>query len=686
MKRSLIGIISLISLLTIVGYADESNSTNLQLEENSTLIPRDVLFGDLDQSMIYLSPNGSMISYCAPVNGVLNIWVGPTDDLKSVKPVTKDAYSDIVTYNWAYTNEHILYLQDKDGDANWQINCFNLSSGETKNLTPFEGARAWIEAMSPKFPEEIIIGLNNRDLRFQDLYRLNIITGNLTLIQENNEFLKFYIDDDYRVRLATKRSFDGGKDIFKQDEYGDWKLFSKIGVTDEKTTGILGFDKTGTLLYMWDSRGRNTAALYTQNLESEKKTLLAEDSRADLSDLSWENVLIHPTKKNVQAVVVNYDRKRWQIIDDAISEDLEYLNEVSDGDLLVASRTLNDDAWIVAYAVDDGLGGVYYYDRNNKEARFLFTGCKELEGYPLAKMNPVIIKSRDGLNLVSYYTLPLNSDSNDDGIPDKPLPMVLFVHGGPEGRDVFGYYREHQLLANRGYAVLSVNFRGSTGFGKNFTNAGNLEWGRKMQYDLIDAVNWSVREGIADADRVAIMGGSYGGYAVLAGLAFTPEIFSCGVDMYGPSNLITLLDSEQEIEEEATRIGDPRTKEGQKLLAERSPWNYVDQIQRPLLVGQGANDPIVSHNESDQIVRAMKEDNLSVTYVFFPDEGHYFARSENNIAFFALAEAFLSQHLGGRFEPIGDNLKGSSITVLVGAEEIPGLEEALSKEHPSRAL
>jgi dipeptidyl aminopeptidase/acylaminoacyl peptidase len=681
MKRGLIGIPLLIFLL-IVGYADEPNSTNLQFDENSSLIPREVLFGDPDQGMIVLSPDGSKISYCAPVNGVLNIWVGPTDDPKSAKPVTKDTHNGVVIYNWAYTNEHILYLQDKDGDENWRVHCLNLSSGEIKNLTPFEGVRAWIEAMSPKFPEEIIIGLDNRDLRFQDLYRLNITTVNLTHIQENNEFQQFYIDDDYRVRLATKISSNSGREIFKRTENGDWKLLSKIRVEDEKTTGILGFDKTGTVVYIWDSRDRNTAALYALNLETGEKTLLAENSRADLSDMSWENVLIHPTERNVQAVVVNYDRKRWQVVDPSIKGDLEYLSTIEDGDFSVASRTLDDDAWIVAYAADDGWGGVYYYDRNKREARFLFTGCKELEGMPLAKMNPVIIESRDGLNLVSYYTLPLNSDFNDDGIPDKPLPTVLFVHGGPEGRDMWGYYAEHQWLANRGYAVLSVNFRGSTGFGKNFTNAGNLEWGRKMQYDLIDGVDWAVKKGIADPDRVGIMGGSYGGYAVLAGLTFTPETFACGVDMYGPSNLITLLDSEQEIEEEATSIGDPRTEEGQKLLAERSPLNYVDRIQRPLLVEQGANDPIVKRNESDQIVQVMQEKNLSVTYVLFSDEGHYIARPENNIAFYAVAESFLAQHLGGRFEFIDDDLKGSSITVPVGAEEIPGLEVALSEKTP----
>jgi dipeptidyl aminopeptidase/acylaminoacyl peptidase len=352
---------------------------------------------------------------------------------------------------------------------------------------------------------------------------------------------------------------------------------------------------------------------------------------------------------------------------------MKYLSTVEEGDIYVDSRPLNDDAWLVEYVIDDGFGGIYYYDRNKKKASLLFPGTKELEGQPLAKMNSVIIKARDGLDLVSYYTLPLGSDSNGDGIPDKPLPMVLLVHGGPDQRDVWGYSRMHQWLANRGYAVLSVNFRGSSGFGKSFTNAGNLEWGRKMQYDLLDGVNWAIDQRIADSDRIAIMGGSYGGYAVLAGLAFTPDIFVCGVDMYGPSDLPTLLNSSHEIEQDATVIGDPRTEAGRKLLDKRSPLNYVDQIGRPLLIGQGANDPIVDRKQSDEIVQSLQQNNLTVTYVLFPDEGHSFERPE----FYAVAEAFLSQHLGGRLEPIGTDLQDSSITVPAGADKIAGLKEAL---------
>jgi dipeptidyl aminopeptidase/acylaminoacyl peptidase len=288
------------------------------------------------------------------------------------------------------------------------------------------------------------------------------------------------------------------------------------------------------------------------------------------------------------------------------------------------------------------------------------------------------------MNLVSYYSLPVDSDGDGDAIPDEPLPTVLFVHGGPWGRDRWGYDPWHQWLANRGYAVLSVNFRASTGFGKAFINAGNLEWGTRMHDDLIDAVEWAIEAGIADPERMAIMGGSYGGYATLAGLTFTPERFACGVDIVGPSNLVTLLETippywEPRIELFTTRMGDFRTEEGRAFLAERSPLTHAERIVRPLLIGQGANDPRVKQAESDQIVQAMKAKGIPVTYVLYPDEGHGFARPENRLSFNAIVDAFLSRCLGGRFEPIGDDLKGSTVTVPIGADALPGLAESLSQ-------
>nr|BAL56207.1 aminopeptidase [uncultured Acetothermia bacterium]BAL59919.1 aminopeptidase [Candidatus Acetothermum autotrophicum] len=642
------------------------------------IIPRKVLFGNPDRIQARLSPDGSHIAFLAPLNGVLNVWVAPIENPEAAKPVTRDTKRGIRFYFWAYTNRHILYIQDKDGDENWRIYSVDLSTHSTKDLTPFEGVQAEIYKVSYKQPHEILIGLNNRDSRMHDVYRLNIETGERALVVENTEGLMGFVSDDlYHLRLAMRFTPEGGTEMLRRTPEGAWQLFVKIAQEDSLTTGPRTLDKTGTVVYMIDSRGRDTAALVAINLETGEQKLLFEDPRADVSD-----ALIHPTEKTVQAVAATYERKHWTVLDHSIAEDLAYLQTVADGELEVVSRTLDDTQWVVAYVMDNGPVRYYLYERRKKQARFLFTDRKALEGLPLARMHPVMLTSRDGLTLVSYLTLPVWADPDGDGRPTEPLPMVLLVHGGPWARDSWGYDPFHQWLANRGYAVLSVNFRGSTGFGKKFVNAGDKEWGGKMHDDLVDAVQWAIVEKIADPKRIAIMGGSYGGYATLVGLTFTPELFACGVDIVGPSNLITFMNSIPPywvpmLTLLTSRVGDHRTEEGRQFLLSRSPLSYVERICKPLLIGQGANDPRVKQAESDQIVQAMRAKNIPVTYVLFPDEGHGFARPENRIAFFAVAEAFLARHLGGRCEPIGEDFVGSSITIPVGAEELPTVSTAL---------
>ena len=644
-------------------------------QATAPLIPRKALFGNPDKIMARLSHDGTRISYLAPVNDVLNVWVGPVDDPEAAEPVTNDKKRGIRTYSWAYSNKHIVYAQDKEGDENWHIYSVDLTTGQTKDLTPLEGVQARIEGTSHKFPTELILGLNDRNPELHDLYRVNIDSGERSLIQENEGFLGFVTDHTYNVRFAARFEPDGGIQLLRPTDEGEWESFMKVEMEDTLTTSPVGFDKTGEILYMHDSRGRNTAALTALNLETGEETTLAEDPRADASQL-----MIHPTEKNIQAVAFEYERREWRVLDDSIAQDLASLRATAEGDIQVISRTLDDKHWIVAYLLDNGPVHYYLYNRNEKKAKFLFTNRKELEGAPLAKMHPVVIKSRDGLELVSYYTLPVWSTSYDRTRPDGPLPMVLFVHGGPWARDQWGYNPFHQLLANRGYAVLSVNYRGSTGFGKGFINAANREWGAKMHDDLIDAVKWAIGEGMADPGRVAIMGGSYGGYAALVGVTFTPETFACSVDIVGISNLVTFSESVPPYWKPlaqlfATRVGDHRTDEGRALLKKRSPLNYVDRITKPLLIAQGANDPRVKQAEADQIVKAMQDKGIPVTYVLYPDEGHGFARPENSLSFNAVVEAFLARHLGGRSEPIGDDFKNSSITVLTGADQLPGLAE-----------
>jgi dipeptidyl aminopeptidase/acylaminoacyl peptidase len=429
---------------------------------------------------------------------------------------------------------------------------------------------------------------------------------------------------------------------------------------------------------MKDSRGRDTAAVTAVNLETGATRILAADPRADAS-----GVLAHPTEGTIQAVAFNYTRTEWTVLDPAVQADLDYLRTVAPGDVAVTSRTLDDRVWTVAFLLDNGPARSYLYDRAAKRATFVFTNRKAMEGLPLARMHPVVIRSRDGLELVSYLTLPPEADPDGRGRPRHAVPLVLSVHGGPWARDSWGLDPEHQWLANRGYAVLSVNFRGSTGFGKRFVNAANREWAGKMHDDLLDAVAWAVREGIALRDRICITGGSYGGYATLIGLTFTPTVFACGVDIVGPSNLITLLNTippywEPGIAQFTSRVGDHRTEDGRRFLESRSPLPFVARIQRPLLIGQGANDPRVKQSESDQIVAAMQKKGISVTYVLYPDEGHGFVRPENRLSFNAVMEAFLSRHLGGRYEPVGDAFGGSTVTVPTGADDVPGLAAALA--------
>ncbi|MCD5415552.1 S9 family peptidase [Candidatus Bipolaricaulota bacterium] len=640
------------------------------------LIPREVLFGNPDKASTSISPDGKKIGYLAPVDGVLNVWVGPADDPSSARPATDDKGRGIRFYVWAYTNDHILYIQDKEGDENWHLYSVDLTTNQTKDLTPLEGVHAQIQQVSHKMPHEIIVALNDRDPQFHDLYLIDIKTGERRLIQKNDEFAGYITDDDYNIRFAMRMTPDGGSEVLRPTAKDDWELFIKISMEDMLTTSPIGFDKTGRLLYMIDSRERDTAALVALDLDTGEQRLLAQDTQADVSGL-----MIHPTEKTVQAVAFTHERKRWQILDSSIEEDIACLHGVSDGDVEVVGRTLDDRCWIVAYAVDNGPVRYYRYDRATKDAQFLFTNRKALEGLPLAKMHPVVIKSRDKLDLVSYYTLP--AAFGDEPKPGTPLPMVLLVHGGPWARDTWGYDPLHQMLANRGYAVMSVNFRGSTGLGKAFINSANYEWAAKMHDDLVDAVDWAIDTGIADPERVAIMGGSYGGYATLVGMTFTPDLFACGVDIVGPSNLVTLLESippywQPQIEMFTMRVGDHRTEEGRAFLVERSPLTHVDRIEKPLLIGQGANDPRVKQAESDQIVAAMQEKGIPVTYALYSDEGHGFARPENRLSFFAVAEAFLAAHLSGTCEPIGDAFRGSTIAVPAGVEQVVDLDTAMT--------
>jgi dipeptidyl aminopeptidase/acylaminoacyl peptidase len=644
-----------------------------------SLLPRQLIFGNPDRTAPRVSPDGKQLAWTAPKDGVLNVFVAPVTDITQARAVTDEKKRPVPGFGWAYDNKHILYAIDKNGDENVHVFSVDVASSALQDLTPFEKTQGRILGVSDKFPTAVVLGTNDRDPKYHDAYRVDLVSGQRTLLQKNESFAGFVVDNSLTIRYALEPKPDGSFELQQADGKGAFKHFLSIPPDDALTTNPIGLDKSGRTLYMEDSRDRDTGALVAFDTKTNQPKVLAEDARADVAGL-----LVSPVDGRVQAASFDYERRNWKTVDPAIEADLTYLKTVVDGDLDVISRSKDDKVWTVAYVVSDGPVRFYLYDRSKKAATFLFSNRPALDDEKLAKMHPVVLTARDGKSLVSYLSLPPAADPEGTGKPKAPLPTVLYVHGGPWARDSYGFNGAHQWLASRGYAVLSVNYRGSTGFGKSFVNAGDKEWAGKMHDDLLDAVAWAKESGVADPARVAIMGGSYGGYATLVGLTFTPDVFTCGVDIVGPSNLNTLLASVPPywapmLEIFARRVGDPRTEAGKKLLDERSPLGRVSAIERPLLIGQGANDPRVKQTESDQIVSAMQAKKLPVSYVLFPDEGHGFARPENRMAFFAVAETFLAQHLGGVYQPIGSDFTGSSITAPAGAAEIVGLSEALPK-------
>jgi dipeptidyl aminopeptidase/acylaminoacyl peptidase len=643
------------------------------------LIERTALFGNPSRVAGKLSPDGKWLAWIAPRDGVLNVWVAPAGQPGQAKALTAEKQRPIREYFWAPDSSSVLYVNDRGGDENFLLYKVGVQGGEPQPLTPFQKTRVEIVGTSVHVKDRILIGVNNRDARWHDVYSVDLKSGKLTEVFENKGgYAGFLADEGLVLRVATKARPDGGMDYYRIEQGKvAAEPFVSVGLDDSLTTQPIGFTADGGTLYWLDSRGRDTAALIAQDVASGKTTVLAQDAKADI-----DNALVDPATGKVQAYSVQYLKPEWVALDPAVKDDLAFLVQQLKGNVRIGSRTDADDFWTVTVDPVVKPSATYLYDRKAKKLSQLFVSRPELEKATLAPMYPEEIRTRDGLTEVSYLTLPAGSDKAHPGRPDKPLPMVLFVHGGPWGRDVYGYNGYHQWLANRGYAVLSVNYRGSTGFGKKYIAAGDLEWGRKMHDDLIDAVQWAVKNRITEADKVAIMGGSYGGYATLAGLAFTPEAFACGVDIVGPSNLATLLKTIPPYWEAGKaqfykRMGDPTTEEGRKLLHDRSPLFKADAIRRPLLIGQGANDPRVNQAESDQIVKAMAAKNIPVTYVLFPDEGHGFARPENSIAFNAVAEQFLGKCLSGRVEPIGGALKASSAKVPHGKEFVPGLPQAV---------
>ncbi len=551
-------------------------------------------------------------------------------------------------------------MQDKDGDENYHVHGVDLGTGSIRDFTPGANVRAQIESTDPKFPDEILLSHNERNATVFDVYRLNIKNGESKRVAENpGNVIGWGTDAEFRVRAAQVPTPDGGVVIrIRDDEESPWRDWVSGGPEDSLTLAFLGFTADGKGAFLLSAIGRDTAAVIQKDIASGKEQVIAAAEDVDAS-----SVMIHPTKHIVQAVAFEPGRRRWEVVDPTIKDDFAALAKVHHGDFSVINRNTADDKWLVAFDDDRGPVRFYAWDRAPKKETFLFSSRPKLEGLKLAEMKPVSFSARDGLTVHGYLTLPV-------GVEPRNLPTVLFVHGGPWARDSWGYDAIAQWLANRGYAVLQVNYRGSTGYGKGFLNAANKQWGKTMHDDLIDAKKWAVAQGFADPDKVAVFGGSYGGYAALAAVTITPTDFACAVDIVGPSNLKTLVESIPPYWKPMrvifdTRMGNIDDPADAELIKAASPLHKADKIVRPLLIGQGANDQRVKQAESEQIVAAIEKAGGKVTYVLYPDEGHGFARPENSIDFNARAEKFLADHLGGRSEPIPDGDRNPGSTAVV---------------------
>jgi dipeptidyl aminopeptidase/acylaminoacyl peptidase len=639
--------------------------------EPTELIPRGTLFGNPERTIARISPDGAHVSWLAPKDGVMNIWVAPADDAENPKAVTNDTNRGIRTYFWAPNSKFIYYTQDDGGNENFHVYSTNIATGEVVDLTPVkEGARATIEAVSSQRPDHIVVGINERDSQIFDLYIVDVTTSERELLMENPGYAAWVIDNDFVPRFGLQPTPDGGGNVVDMDG----NLFAVIPPEDFLTTQTVGFNAANDALYLLDSRGRDTAALTRVSIESGEVEVLAENPDADISAILTDARTFEPVAYNA-----DYLKSTWYPLDDGIAADLEALTAALPGSLSIVATTEDMSTWVVHEDSSNKPGAYYLFDSETNSVDLMVVQEPELAAYQLAPMRAVKIMSRDGLELVSYLTLPVGSDADGDGRPEDALPMILAVHGGPWARDQYGYHPWHQWLANRGYAVLSVNYRGSTGFGKEFTRAAIGEFAGKMHDDLLDGVQWAIDAGIADADKVAIVGGSYGGYATLIGVSFTPDTFACGVDLVGPSSLVTLIESFPDYWKPwlqgtwYTYVGDPALPGEREDMLARSAISRIDDIKVPLLVGQGENDPRVTKLESDQLVEAMAANELPVTYVNFPDEGHGFQRPENRLAFYSVMEGFLESCLGGQSEPVDDAFDGSTIEILYGKGYIGNL-------------
>ncbi len=606
---------------------------------NNASIPLEVFFANPEKVSPLISPDGKELAYIAPDNGVLNIWV-KTIGTDNDRVLTHELKRGIFTYWWAYNNKQILYLQDNNGNENYHLYCIDLETDTIRDLTPFDNVKTQVHGRWDKdFPNEIIVFLNKRDPKLFDAYHLDLITGQLTLVAQNDLNISAWgVDAQLQVRAAIMTHKDGTQSLLIRDSNeGHWRDLFHVNfedtLKDELYCALLGFSYDGDYLYLNSSIDSDTRSLIKIDLNTGIRTIIATDERYDVEHVYFNTQTYEP-----ELVCWQKRHLEYKVLNSNLESTFTSIQAISKGDVYTIHKSANGNTWIVGFMHDNKSFEYYAYDQEQQMSSFLFATRPALQEYELAPMEPISFISRDGLLIEGYLTCPVNTDINN-------LPLVLLVHGGPFTRDAWGFNREAQWIASQGYACLQVNYRGSSGYGKQFLAAGNGQWGAQMQDDLTDAVNWAIDVGLANPNRIAIYGGSYGGYAALVGVTETPNLYCCAIDFCGPSNLITLLKSFPpywSIAQWEQRIGSLHDEE---FLKSRSPLFHVDNIKTPLFIAHGVHDVRVKQAESEQIVQALKDKKIHYEYLLFPDEGHGILRPENKFTFYNAAEKFLAKYL-----------------------------------------
>ena len=652
------------ALLVGLAGAAWSAGSAVRSRELPPLIPREVLFGNPEIMSVNLSPDGRWIAYLAPDQGVLNLWVRDLDSQAPARVLTQQRDRPQRPGYWTADGRFLISSRDGDGDENTVLVRIDPRTGERKDLTPPQGVKAvWIGA-DREAPNELLVALNDRDPRYHDTYVIDVETGERRLLYQSTDDGRdvsiLWIDGAWNPVIRSQLLPDGGSaHELRLPGESEWRSFLQFDFDDTITgSGPGGFSRDGQWLYGVLSTGDDLPRLVRWSRE--QLETCGSDCTPEVvhrSSAGALGVALSDLDTGVPTALQEVDlRSRLVVLDPSVEPDLARLKQLAGAnDFAVVDQDLEGRRWLVAIGSDRQGPQYWLWEREADEIRKLFSVQPRLDDYALAPMESLDLRARDGRRLPAYLTrTPLASGT-------EPQPLVLLVHGGPQARDFWGYSPTHQLLANRGYHALSVNYRGSTGFGKQHLLAGEGEWYAAMQDDLVDAVRWAIDEGIADPDRIAIMGASYGGYAALAGLTRDPELFAAAIAEVGPSNLRTLIDSIPPYWESLRINFERMIGVGTVDLDAISPLQHVDRIQRPLLLGHGANDPRVKLSESEAIAAAMAKRNLPIDFVVFPDEGHGFANPRNALAMTALQEAFLSEHLGGRAEPFGTTLDQSSM-------------------------